>query len=132
MGADCSTSGRLQVSPTEGAIVRRRVEHLSQAPVGPVDPPPGPPRPVGLPERGYRWCRRRPLVAGLLGLSALLTLALLVTVRAQGGRTVTTMLYFPGVALNAHDPFFDRRLLVRLRIVKHTFQARFDFVLGRA
>ena len=37
----------------------------------------------------------------------------------------------PGVALNAHDPFFDRRLLVRLRIVKHLFQARFDFVLRR-
>ena len=53
-----------------------------------------------------------------------------VTVRAPG-RAVTTMLYFPGVALNAHDPFFDRRLLVRLRIVKHQFQARFDFVLSR-
>ena len=54
-----------------------------------------------------------------------------VTVRARGERTVTTMLYLPGVALNAHDPFFDRRLLVRLRIVKHLFQARFDFVLRR-
>jgi protocatechuate 3,4-dioxygenase beta subunit len=54
-----------------------------------------------------------------------------VTVRARGQRTVTTMLYFPGVALNAHDPFFDRRLLVRLSLVKHRFQARFDFVLGR-
>jgi len=54
-----------------------------------------------------------------------------VTVRARGERAVTTMLYFPGVALNAHDPFFDRRLLVRLRIVKHLFQARFDFVLRR-
>lgn len=54
-----------------------------------------------------------------------------VTVRATGERAVTTMLYFPGVALNAHDPFFDRRLLVRLRIVKHHFQARFDFVLLR-
>ena len=45
---------------------------------------------------------------------------------------VTTMLYFPGVALNAHDPFIDRRLIVRLRIVKHTFQARFDFVMAPA
>jgi protocatechuate 3,4-dioxygenase beta subunit len=52
-----------------------------------------------------------------------------VTVRARGERAVTTMLYVPGVALNAHDPFYDRRLLVRLRIVQHTFQARFDFVL---
>jgi protocatechuate 3,4-dioxygenase beta subunit len=54
-----------------------------------------------------------------------------VTVHARGQRPVTTMLYFPGVALNAHDPFFDRRLVVRLRIVKHRFQARFDFVLSR-
>ena len=28
---------------------------------------------------------------------------------------MTTMLYFPGEHLNAQDPFFDRRLLVRLR-----------------
>jgi protocatechuate 3,4-dioxygenase beta subunit len=55
-----------------------------------------------------------------------------VTVRARTERTVTTMLYFPGVALNAHDPFIDRRLIVRLRIVKHAFQARFDFVLASA
>lgn len=54
-----------------------------------------------------------------------------VTVRARGERTVTTMLYFPGVALNAHDPFIDRRLIVRLRIAKHRFLARFDFVLER-
>jgi len=54
------------------------------------------------------------------------------TVRARGLRTVTTMLYFPGVALNASDPFFDRRLLVRLRIVRHRFVARFDFVLRRS
>jgi protocatechuate 3,4-dioxygenase beta subunit len=52
-----------------------------------------------------------------------------VTVRARGERTVTTMLYFPGVALNAHDPFIDRHLIVRLRIAKHRFLARFDFVL---
>jgi len=53
-----------------------------------------------------------------------------VTVRARGERTVTTMLYFPGVALNAHDPFIDRHLIVRLRLVKHRFLARFDFILG--
>ncbi|MDX6436271.1 MAG: hypothetical protein QOK34_1105 [Gaiellaceae bacterium] len=53
-----------------------------------------------------------------------------VTVRVHGERAVTTMLYFPGVSLNATDPFFDRRLLVRLHIVKHRFQARFDFVLS--
>jgi protocatechuate 3,4-dioxygenase beta subunit len=54
-----------------------------------------------------------------------------VTVRARGERTVTTMLYFPGVALNAHDPFIDRRLIVRLRIANHRFLARFDFILSR-
>jgi protocatechuate 3,4-dioxygenase beta subunit len=53
-----------------------------------------------------------------------------VTVRARGERTVTTMLYFPGVALNAHDPFIERSLIVRLRIAKHRLLARFDFVLS--
>jgi hypothetical protein len=53
-----------------------------------------------------------------------------VTVRARGERTVTTMLYFPGVALNAHDPFIDRHLIVRLRLEKHRLRARFDFILG--
>jgi serine/threonine protein kinase/WD40 repeat protein len=37
-------------------------------------------RPVGLAERCYRWCRRRPSVAALLALSALLTVALVATV----------------------------------------------------
>lgn len=54
-----------------------------------------------------------------------------VTVHARGSRPVTTMLYFPGEHLNAQDPFFDRRLLVRLRIVRHRFVALFDFVLSR-
>jgi len=76
--------------------------------------------------RGHYW-----LQTILPGPYANRTRHLHVTVRTRGERTVTTMLYFPGVALNAHDPFFDRRLLVRLRIVKHRFQARFDFVLGR-
>lgn len=34
-------------------------------------------RPVGLPERAWRWSRRRPLVAGLLGLVGLLLIAVL-------------------------------------------------------
>ncbi len=76
--------------------------------------------------RGHYW-----LQTILPGPYANRTRHLHVTVRARGERTVTTMLYFPGVALNAHDPFFDRRLLVRLRVVKHTFQARFDFVVRR-
>ncbi len=76
--------------------------------------------------RGHYW-----LQTILPGPYANRTRHLHVTVRARGEATVTTMLYFPGVALNAHDPFFDRRLLVRLRVVKRRFQARFDFVLGR-
>ena len=76
--------------------------------------------------RGHYW-----LQTILPGPYANRTRHLHVTVRARGERTVTTMLYFPGVALNAHDPFIDRRLIVRLRIANHHFLARFDFVLGR-
>jgi len=76
-------------------------------------------------DRGHYW-----LQTILPGPYANRTRHLHVTVRARGERTVTTMLYFPGVALNAHDPFIDRRLIVRLRIAKHQFLARFDFVLG--
>src|SRR5262249_2121142 len=39
-------------------------------------------RPVGFPERTYRWCRRRPLVAGLSAPRTLLALACLITVIA--------------------------------------------------
>ena len=53
------------------------------------------------------------------------------TVHARGLRSVTTMLYFPGAPRNVTDPFFDRRLLVRLRQVGHRFIARFDFVLRK-
>ena len=76
-------------------------------------------------DRGRYW-----LQTILPGPYANRTRHLHVTVRARGERSVTTMLYFPGVALNAHDPFIDRRLIVRLRIAKHRFLARFDFVLG--
>ncbi|MDQ2968663.1 MAG: intradiol ring-cleavage dioxygenase [Actinomycetota bacterium] len=75
-------------------------------------------------DRGRYW-----LQTILPGPYANRTRHLHVTVRAPGERPVTTMLYFPGVALNAHDPFIDRRLIVRLRIAKHRFLARFDFVL---
>lgn len=76
-------------------------------------------------DRGHYW-----LQTILPGPYANRTRHLHVRVRARGERTVTTMLYFPGVALNAHDPFIDRRLIVRLRIAKRRFLARFDFVLA--
>ena len=76
-------------------------------------------------DRGHYW-----LQTILPGPYANRTRHLHVTVRAPDERTVTTMLYFPGVALNAHDPFLDRRLIVRLRIAKHRFLARFDFILA--
>jgi protocatechuate 3,4-dioxygenase beta subunit len=52
-----------------------------------------------------------------------------VKVRAPGQATLTTELYFPGASYNARDPYFDRRLLVRLSEVHKQLLARFDFVL---
>jgi serine/threonine protein kinase len=43
-------------------------------------------RPVGRFERAYRWCRRRPLVAGLLALSSLLAGAFVITVLVFNAR----------------------------------------------
>ena len=37
-------------------------------------------RAVGMPERLWRWCRRRPLVAALAATSSLLAIALIVTI----------------------------------------------------
>ncbi len=39
-------------------------------------------RPVGALERGWRWCRRSPVVAGLLSLSAILVVGLFITIVA--------------------------------------------------
>jgi protocatechuate 3,4-dioxygenase beta subunit len=52
-----------------------------------------------------------------------------VKVNAPGRPTLTTELYFPGASYNNRDPYFDRRLLVRLSEVKKHFVAHFDFVL---
>ena len=52
-----------------------------------------------------------------------------VKVNAPGKPTLTTELYFPGASYNNRDPYFDRRLLVRLSEVKKHFVAHFDFVL---
>jgi WD40 repeat protein/serine/threonine protein kinase len=43
-------------------------------------------RPVSVAERAYRWCRRRPLVAALLALTACLALALLATILVYNAR----------------------------------------------
>jgi len=53
-----------------------------------------------------------------------------VKVRAPGGPTLTTELYFPGASFNDRDPYFDRRLLVRLSEAHHRLVARFDFVVS--
>ena len=46
-----------------------------------------------------------------------------------GGDFGYPKMYFPGASYNSRDPYFDRRLLVRLGEVKKRFVARFDFVL---
>ena len=52
-----------------------------------------------------------------------------VKVHPPGQPTLTTELYFPGALYNSRDPYFDRRLLLRLGEVKKRIVGRFDFVL---
>lgn len=52
-----------------------------------------------------------------------------VKVKAPGRPLLTTQLYFPGVAANADDPIFDRRLLVRSLRRGPRWTASFDFVV---
>lgn len=53
-----------------------------------------------------------------------------VKVTPAGGHTLTTQLYFPGVARNQQDGIFDPSLLVELRDAAGGKTATFDFVLG--
>ena len=47
-----------------------------------------------------------------------------------GGSTLTTQLYFPGVARNDEDGIFDSRLLMRVRDAAGSKRATFDFVVA--
>lgn len=52
-----------------------------------------------------------------------------VKVTPAGGQTLTTQLYFPGVARNQQDGIFDASLLVDLRDAADGKVATFDFIL---
>ena len=53
-----------------------------------------------------------------------------VKVTPPGGSTLTTQLYFPGVARNDEDGIFDSRLLMRVRDAAGSKRATFDFVVA--
>ena len=50
-------------------------------------------------------------------------------VQRPGGRVLTTQLYFPGEAKNAHDRIFDETLLMDIRNGDDGRFARFDFIV---
>ncbi len=52
-----------------------------------------------------------------------------VKVQPQGGRILTTQLYFPGEAENRRDGLFRRELLIRTAKNAGAIAGRFDFVL---
>jgi protocatechuate 3,4-dioxygenase beta subunit len=52
-----------------------------------------------------------------------------VKVQPQGGRLLTTQLYFPGEAGNRADGLFRRELLIRTAKSEGSIAGRFDFVL---
>lgn len=54
-----------------------------------------------------------------------------VKVTAPGGPTVTSQLYFPGVANNGSDGIFDPATLVKLNTKATPWQATFRFVVPR-
>ena len=53
-----------------------------------------------------------------------------VKVQPNGGRVLTTQLYFPGEAKNRSDGLFRKELLVRTAKNEGWLAGRFDFVLG--
>jgi protocatechuate 3,4-dioxygenase beta subunit len=53
-----------------------------------------------------------------------------VKVQPQGGRILTTQLYFPGEAENRRDGLFRRELLIRTAKNAGAIAGRFDFVLN--
>jgi protocatechuate 3,4-dioxygenase beta subunit len=55
-----------------------------------------------------------------------------VKVQAPHGRVLTTQLYFPGEARNAHDGLYRSDLLMAIETAGTDRQARFHFVLDAA
>jgi protocatechuate 3,4-dioxygenase beta subunit len=53
-----------------------------------------------------------------------------VKVQPNGGRVLTTQLYFPGEAKNRSDGLFRKELLVRTAKSEGWLAGRFDFVIG--
>jgi protocatechuate 3,4-dioxygenase beta subunit len=53
-----------------------------------------------------------------------------VKVQPNGGRVLTTQLYFPGEARNRSDGLFRKELLIRTAKNEGWLAGRFDFVLG--
>jgi WD40 repeat protein len=80
-------------------------------------------RPVGRLERGWRWCRRNPATAGLVGLAAAAAVTVVAVVVAYNGRLKTTLADLRAALADAHDQrgrAIARELLVR----RHLYAAR--------
>lgn len=53
-----------------------------------------------------------------------------VKVQAPNGPTLTTQLYFPGVADNQSDPIYDAALLIQVQVSNSRMEAAFDFIIS--